>query len=201
MTDRVFLADHAEGWEQVERDALEADWGEALSNAGPLGGMFDCPHGAVCARLLPFAIEVNVAALAARAEEAALGLLQPHLGRSASPTVTVVNTLGHTRTGLAKVWIDRALLPPPSMRIVLRTAQLAELALARACRPVREDGPGLRWAWRLTRWGVDLTVTAPDDLAPNAAEAALAEHAAEARALPDPAAPPECRWVVGSIRR
>jgi hypothetical protein len=48
----------------------------------------------------------------ARAEEAALGLLQAHLGRARSPTLTVVNTQGHPRTGLARVWIDRALLPP-----------------------------------------------------------------------------------------
>jgi molybdopterin-dependent oxidoreductase alpha subunit len=34
MTDRVFLADHAEGWEQVERDALEADWGELVRLCG-----------------------------------------------------------------------------------------------------------------------------------------------------------------------
>ncbi|MBZ0292640.1 MAG: iron-containing alcohol dehydrogenase [Anaerolineae bacterium] len=31
--------------------------------AGPLGGMYHAPHGAVCARLLPFVTEVNVHAL------------------------------------------------------------------------------------------------------------------------------------------
>jgi alcohol dehydrogenase class IV len=34
--------------------------------AGPLGGMFPAPHGAVCARLLPYVMEVNVRALQAR---------------------------------------------------------------------------------------------------------------------------------------
>jgi alcohol dehydrogenase class IV len=34
--------------------------------AGPLGGMFHAPHGAICARLLPFVMEVNVRALKAR---------------------------------------------------------------------------------------------------------------------------------------
>ena len=34
--------------------------------AGPLGGMFPAPHGAVCARLLPFVIEANVNALQER---------------------------------------------------------------------------------------------------------------------------------------
>jgi len=31
--------------------------------AGPLGGMFSAPHGAICARLLPFVMEANVRAL------------------------------------------------------------------------------------------------------------------------------------------
>ena len=34
--------------------------------AGPLGGMFSAPHGAICARLLPFVMEVNVRALQSR---------------------------------------------------------------------------------------------------------------------------------------
>jgi alcohol dehydrogenase class IV len=34
--------------------------------AGPLGGMISAPHGAICAALLPFVIEVNVRALQAR---------------------------------------------------------------------------------------------------------------------------------------
>jgi alcohol dehydrogenase class IV len=37
--------------------------------AGPLGGMFHAPHGAICARLLPFVMEVNVRALRARQPE------------------------------------------------------------------------------------------------------------------------------------
>ena len=34
--------------------------------AGPVGGRFAAPHGAVCARILPHAMEVNIAALAKR---------------------------------------------------------------------------------------------------------------------------------------
>lgn len=37
--------------------------------AGPIGGMFPAPHGAVCARLLPFVIAANVHALQTRAPE------------------------------------------------------------------------------------------------------------------------------------
>lgn len=38
--------------------------------AAPIGGMFDAPHGAVCARLLPTVMETNVRALQERAPEA-----------------------------------------------------------------------------------------------------------------------------------
>lgn len=37
--------------------------------AGPIGGVFPAPHGAVCARLLPEVMAVNVAALRARAPD------------------------------------------------------------------------------------------------------------------------------------
>ena len=56
----------------------ENDGGMALANAAlgavhgfaaPIGGMFDAPHGAVCAALLPHAMEANVRALRARAED------------------------------------------------------------------------------------------------------------------------------------
>ena len=37
--------------------------------AGPIGGMFDAPHGAVCARLLPLVMAANVRALEGRDPE------------------------------------------------------------------------------------------------------------------------------------
>jgi alcohol dehydrogenase class IV len=52
--------------------------GLALSNAklgavhgfaGPLGGMISGPHGAICARLLPYVMEMNIQALMSRAPE------------------------------------------------------------------------------------------------------------------------------------
>ncbi len=37
--------------------------------AGPMGGMFPAPHGAICARLLPFVFEANLDAMRAREPE------------------------------------------------------------------------------------------------------------------------------------
>ena len=54
--------------------------GLALANAGlgvvhgfaaPIGGMFDAPHGAICAAILPYGMRANIQALRARAPESA----------------------------------------------------------------------------------------------------------------------------------
>jgi alcohol dehydrogenase class IV len=37
--------------------------------AGPIGGLFPAPHGAICARLLPFVIAANLKALRERAAD------------------------------------------------------------------------------------------------------------------------------------
>jgi alcohol dehydrogenase class IV len=60
--------------------------GLALANAGlgvihglaaPIGGRFSAPHGAVCAAILPYGMEINLCALRARTpESAALGRYQ-----------------------------------------------------------------------------------------------------------------------------
>ncbi len=44
-----------------------AGLGAAHGLAGPVGGMFPAPHGAICAALLPAVMETNLAALRARA--------------------------------------------------------------------------------------------------------------------------------------
>jgi alcohol dehydrogenase class IV len=55
--------------------------GLSLANAGlggvhgfasPIGGMFDAPHGAICAALLPHVMEINIRALQERARESAV---------------------------------------------------------------------------------------------------------------------------------
>jgi len=58
--------------------------------AGPLGGMFPAPHGAVCGRLLPFVIEANVRALAVREPESLALRRYDEVGRlvTGSPAAT-----------------------------------------------------------------------------------------------------------------
>ena len=56
--------------------------------AGPIGGMFPAPHGAVCARLLPVVVETNVAALRARAPDS------PVLGRYAELASILTGRVG-----------------------------------------------------------------------------------------------------------
>jgi alcohol dehydrogenase class IV len=46
-----------------------AKLGAAHGFAGPIGGMFPAPHGAVCARLLPLVMETNLHAIQDRAPE------------------------------------------------------------------------------------------------------------------------------------
>ena len=93
---------YEDGSDRAARSAMS--WasllgGLSLANAGlgavhgfaaPIGGMFPAPHGAVCAALLPHAMEVNIAALRSRVpgsralarydEIARLLTGQPHAG-------------------------------------------------------------------------------------------------------------------------
>jgi alcohol dehydrogenase class IV len=73
-----------DGSDRTAREAMSLTsllGGLSLANAGlgavhgfaaPLGGMFDAPHGAVCAALLPAVMEVNVGALRARQPDSSL---------------------------------------------------------------------------------------------------------------------------------
>ncbi len=89
---------HDGGDREARRDmALASLWGGlALANAGlgavhgfaaPVGGMFPAPHGAVCAALLPHAMEITIRALRARA--------------STSEALQRYATVGRTLTGRA----------------------------------------------------------------------------------------------------
>lgn len=78
--------------------------------AGPLGGMYDAPHGALCAGLLPHVLEVNLRALHSRAPE--------------SPAINRYNDVARIITGNAAdqaregiIWIQAlcAKLPVPRL--------------------------------------------------------------------------------------
>jgi alcohol dehydrogenase class IV len=106
--------------------------GLCLANAGlgavhgfaaPLGGMFDAPHGAVCAALLPAVLRVNARALAARAPAA------PAVARLAEVATLVTGRQDATLDdGVA--WIAalvRALDVPGLARYGLTPARIPEL--------------------------------------------------------------------------
>ncbi|AGC44661.1 alcohol dehydrogenase [Myxococcus stipitatus DSM 14675] len=76
LRDAVLSGPDAEAREDLALASLLG--GLCLANAGlgavhgfaaPVGGMFDAPHGAVCAALLPSVLDVNLRALRARAPE------------------------------------------------------------------------------------------------------------------------------------
>lgn len=77
---------------QVRRDMSLAALlsGLALANAGlgvihgfaaPLGGRFAAPHGAICAAILPYGMEINLRALRARGPQSAALDRYQHVGR------------------------------------------------------------------------------------------------------------------------
>jgi len=68
--------------------------------AGPIGGMFDAPHGAVCARLLPLVMAANVRALEGRDPES------PALSRYEELARLVTDDPGASR-GDGIAWIQR----------------------------------------------------------------------------------------------
>jgi alcohol dehydrogenase class IV len=106
--------------------------GLCLANAGlgavhgfaaPIGGMFDAPHGAVCAALLPTVMRVNARALAARAPDA------PALARMREVAALVTGHAGAAiEDGIA--WLadlTRELEIPGLARHGLTAARLPEL--------------------------------------------------------------------------
>ncbi|MCC6873103.1 MAG: iron-containing alcohol dehydrogenase [Sandaracinaceae bacterium] len=83
--------------------------------AGPIGGMFRAPHGAVCARLLPLVMEANVAALRARAP--------------ASPALARYAEVARLITGGADASIEDGIEWARALVQDLRIARLADYGL------------------------------------------------------------------------
>ena len=111
--------------------------GLSLANAGlgavhgfaaPLGGMFDAPHGALCAALLPYAMRVNIAALRAAPPDADSNM------ESLLRYTTVARTLTGCDSALPEdgvEWVDalcRDLEVPPLSAYGVRQEDVPALA-------------------------------------------------------------------------
>ena len=79
--------------------------------AGPLGGMFPAPHGAVCARLLPLVMEVNVRALQERRPDSPVLRRYDEVGRI--PTGRPAAGAGEGAAWVAEL-VDALSIPPLS---------------------------------------------------------------------------------------
>ncbi len=75
--------------------------------AGPIGGMFPAPHGAVCAALLPHVIEANLRALRQRQPASPALARYDHLARllTGSPAATAGQAVGWVRRLVAELRI------------------------------------------------------------------------------------------------
>jgi alcohol dehydrogenase class IV len=105
--------------------------GLALANAGlgavhgfaaPIGGMFDAPHGAVCAALLPAVLEVNLRALRQRQPQTA--------------TLQRFGELARLLTGLPGATADDAIVWTRDLRTELQIPPLRTYGLTLADVPV-----------------------------------------------------------------
>jgi alcohol dehydrogenase class IV len=79
--------------------------------AGPLGGMFRAPHGALCARLLPAVVQMNLAALRERATGSATLDRYDEVGR-------ILTGCGDARAEEGVAWLREVVaeLAVPSLR-------------------------------------------------------------------------------------
>jgi len=91
--------------------------------AGPLGGMVEAAHGAICGRLLPPVMQVNLSALKARrANEAALGRYQE------IAQILTGDPEAQPEDGLDWLWsLDRTLNLPPLADYGLQRADFPRL--------------------------------------------------------------------------
>jgi alcohol dehydrogenase class IV len=91
--------------------------------AGPLGGMSPGPHGAICARLLPYVMEANVRALKERVPE--------------SPTLVRYDEIAQILTGESETSADDGVVWVQDLCAKLQVPSLSAYGLS------REDFPTL----------------------------------------------------------
>jgi alcohol dehydrogenase class IV len=93
--------------------------------AGPIGGMYDVPHGAVCAALLPHVMAVNLAVLQQRAPQ--------------HPALDRFNTLAQWLTGEPKAAAEDAVAWVDAICQDLQIPTLGQMGLDRADQSVLMD--------------------------------------------------------------
>ncbi len=91
--------------------------------AGPLGGLFPAPHGAICARLLPYVMEANVRALQTR---------MPH-----SPALTRYDEVAQILTGKPTAQAPHAVARVQDLCEALGVPPLSDFGLT------KDDIPGV----------------------------------------------------------
>ena len=101
--------------------------------AAPIGGQFDSPHGAVCARLLPLVMQANVAALQQRASDSPLlsrfelcaRVLTGNAGACIADGIAFVDELAQQLSipGLASYGMSAADIPS----LVIKAAQASSM--------------------------------------------------------------------------
>jgi alcohol dehydrogenase class IV len=130
---RAAVADGADRHAREEMCLASLFGGLALANsrlgavhgiAGPFGGMFKAPHGAVCGRLLPFVLAANLAALQERSADPAARDRFRDAARilTADPNAAVEDGLEWVRALCAELAV------PPLSAYGFTQAHAAELA-------------------------------------------------------------------------
>ncbi len=89
--------------------SANAGLGAVHAFAAPIGGQWDAPHGAVCAAVLPHALDVNIEALRSRAPASAALRRYDEIAR-------ILTRQPHATAGDAVLWIadlcERLAIPP-----------------------------------------------------------------------------------------
>ena len=91
--------------------------------AGPIGGMFPAPHGAICARLLPWVMEANVRALQQRSPLAPALARYDEIGRllTGNPAATATDGVAWVQA------LAELLRVPPLSRFGVTPADFPEI--------------------------------------------------------------------------
>lgn len=154
---RSLLAAYQDGGNQAAREGMALTslfGGLALANgglgavhgfAGPIGGMFSAPHGAICASLLPYVMKYNVQALQSMPEMAQVSARYGEVAcwLTGNPEATVAEGVAWVETlakrlqipGLHAIGIEKADFP--------RIIEKSKAASSMQKNPVRLDEKAL----------------------------------------------------------